>query len=124
MKSLTTLSTAIALAFAFSGPAVFAPASAQAGVINTFDEWGATINEWWEDGGKINNLLGDLEEVDVYGSLGIVTPAHASAMGEAFTDWSETMENWWEDGAPLNRGGYGPDPDPLIEDLEHIEEVE
>ncbi len=65
MKSLTTLAMAIALAFAFSTPAVFAPTSAQALEMGmTFENWGREINEWWDDGGKMNRLLGDLEHIE------------------------------------------------------------
>lgn len=91
MKTLTTLSIAIAMAFAFSGPVVFTASSAHAG------DWDLGLCDWAYDcEDSYGQLIGEPE-------ISLITPAHAADVECIFQDCYV-----WD----------GPDSDNLIADLE------
>ncbi|MEG9861525.1 MAG: hypothetical protein V6Z81_03355 [Parvularculales bacterium] len=108
------MKTLLSIAFVMAFTASTAHAThVGTGFKNEFESWGNTIENWWDDGGQLNRLIEDLDEI---GSLGVITPAHATHVGAGFKSefesWGNTIENWWDDGGQLNR---------LIEDLEEVE---
>ncbi|MEG9861627.1 MAG: hypothetical protein V6Z81_03875 [Parvularculales bacterium] len=69
MKTLTMLSIALVMAFAYSTPVVFMTTSAHAthvgdGFRREFDSWGNSIENWWESTGLLIEDLDLIEELE------------------------------------------------------------